>query len=149
MVTSHPRERQHRVDGGGATVLRHASLRRQKEVAGMEQINVAMIPAVLAGIVKQLEAIDGWLTLKTEPVLNGTIGPQEDWIDIYELRRMIPGNPKIELVRSWLYFHGIPHYKSGRTTLFRRQEIEAWIERSQKYGLGDFWTKKRKYKNNE
>ena len=42
----------------------HASLRRQKEVAGMEQINVAMIPAVLAGIVKQLEAIDGWLTLK-------------------------------------------------------------------------------------
>ena len=74
----------------------------------MEQINVAMIPAVLAGIVKQLEAIDGWLTLKTEPVLNGTIGPQEDWIDIYELRRMIPGDPKIELVRSWLYFHGIP-----------------------------------------
>ena len=50
----------------------HASLRRQKEVAGMEQINVAMIPAVLAGIVKQLEAIDGWLTLKTELVLNGT-----------------------------------------------------------------------------
>lgn len=49
--------------------MRHTSLRRQKEVAGMEQINVAMIPAVLAGIVKQLEAIDGWLTLKTEPVL--------------------------------------------------------------------------------
>ena len=115
----------------------------------MEQINVAMIPAVLAGIVKQLEAIDGWLTLKTEPVLNGTIGPQEEWIDIYELRRMIPGDPKIELVRSWLYFHGIPQYKSGRTTLFRRQEIEAWIERSQRYGLGDFWTKKRKYMNNE
>ena len=103
----------------------------------MEQINVAMIPAVLAGIVKQLEAIDGWLTLKTEPVLNGTIGPQEDWIDIYELRRMIPGDPKIELVRSWLYFHGIPHYKSGRITLFRRQEIEAWIERAQRYGNGD------------
>ena len=119
----------------------HASLRRQKEVAGMEQINVAMIPAVLAGIVNQLEAIDGWLALKTEPVLNGTIGPQEDWIDIYELRRMIPGDPKIELVRSWLYFHGIPLYKSGRTTLFRRQEIEAWIERSQRYGLGDVWTK--------
>lgn len=129
--------------------MRHASLRRQKEVANMEQINVAMIPAVLAGIVKQLEAIDGWLTLKTEPVLNGTIGPQEDWIDIYQLRRMIPGDPKIELVRSWLYFHGIPHYKSGRTTLFRRQEIDAWIERSQRYGHGDFWTKKRKYKDRE
>ena len=126
--------------------MRHASLRRKKEVAGIEQINVAMIPAVLAGIVKQLEAIDDWLTLKTEPVLNGTIGPQEDWIDIYELRRMIPGDPKIELVRSRLYFHGIPHYKSGRTALFRRQEIEAWIERAQRYGNGAFWTKKRKYR---
>ena len=112
----------------------------------MEQINVAMIPAVLAGIVKQLGAIDAWLTLKTEPVLNGTIGQQEDWIDIYELRRMIPGDPKIELVRSWLYFHGIPHYKSGRTSPFRRQEIEARIDRAQRYGNGDFWTKKRKYK---
>lgn len=93
----------------------------------MEQINVAMIPEVLAEIVRQLEVIDQWLTLKTEPVLNGTLGPQEDWIDIYELRRMIPGNPKIELVRSWLYFHGIPHYKYGQTALFRRQEIEVLI----------------------
>ena len=65
----------------------------------MKQINVAMIPTVLARIVQELEVIDRWLTLKTEPILNGTIGPQEDW-----------------------------------------------IERSQRYGLGDFWTKKRKYK---
>ena len=70
----------------------------------------------------------------------------EDWIDIYELRRMIPGDPKIELVRSWLYFHGFLHYISGWTTIFHRQEVEDWIERSQKYGLGDFWTKKRKYR---
>lgn len=75
------------------------------------RINVAMIPEVLVRIVKQLEIIDGWLTLQTEPVLNGTIGSPEDWIDIYELRRMIPGDPKLETVRSWMYFQGIPHYK--------------------------------------
>ena len=90
--------------------MRHATYRQQKEVATMEQIDVAMIPAVLGRIVQELEVIDRWLKLKTEPILNGTIGPQENWIDIYELRRMIPGNPKIELVRSWLYFHVIPHY---------------------------------------
>ena len=44
---------------------------------------------------------------------------------------------------------GIPHYKSGQTALFRRREIEAWIERAQRYGNGDFWTKKRKYKERE
>ena len=59
----------------------------------MDQITVARIPELLARIVKELEVIDGWLTLKTEPILNGTIGPREDWIDIYELRRMIPGGP--------------------------------------------------------
>ena len=48
----------------------------------MEQITVARIPEVLAKIVKELEVIDGWLTLQTEPILNGTIGPREDWIDI-------------------------------------------------------------------
>ena len=69
--------------------------------------------------------IGKWLTLKTEPALNGTLGPREDWIDIDELLRMITGNPKIELVRSWLYFHGIPRYKSGQTAIFRHQEIEV------------------------
>ena len=31
----------------------------------------------------------------------------------------------MEVVDYWLYLHGIPHYKSGQTALFRRQEIEA------------------------
>ena len=75
------------------------------------------------------------------------VGVTVDELVAYKGKKaMIPFEDRIELVRSWLYFHGIPHYKSGRTTLFRRQEIEAWIERSQKYGLGDFWTKKRMYK---
>ena len=112
----------------------------------MDQITVARIPELLARIVKELEVIDGWLTLKTEPILNGTIGPREDWIDIYELRRMIPGGPKIETVRSWMYFQGIPHYHSGGTPMFRRQEIEKLVERAQRFGIGDYFTKKRKYR---
>lgn len=44
--------------------------------------------------------IGGWLSMKTEPVLNGAIGPGEDWIDIHEVRAMIPGYPKMNLVRS-------------------------------------------------
>ena len=74
----------------------------------MEKIDVARIPEVLGRIVRELETIDGWLTLKTEPVLNGTIGPGEDWIDIHEVRAMIPGYPKMNLVRSWIYCPGIP-----------------------------------------
>ena len=50
------------------------SLRTDKgctsELDYVEQISVAMIPEILAGIVRQLEVIDQWLTLKTEPALN-------------------------------------------------------------------------------
>ena len=112
----------------------------------MEQITVARIPEVLAKIVKELEVIDGWLTLQTEPILNGTLGPREDWIDIYELRRMIPGEPKLETVRSWMYSQGIPHYHSGGILMFRRQEITTWLERAQRLGIGDFFTKKRRFR---
>ena len=112
----------------------------------MERIDVAMIPEVIASIVKELEVIDGWLTLQTEPIINGSIGPLEDWIDIHQLRRMIPGNPKLETVRSWMYYQGLPYYKSGGTAMFRRQEIAAWVERAQRLGIGDFFTKKRRYR---
>lgn len=126
--------------------MRQGIDRREKEIRMMKQINVAMIPEVLAGIVKQLEVIDGWLTLQTEPILNGTIGSPEDWINIYELKRMIPGSPKLETVRSWIYFQGFPHYKSGGILMFRRQEVKVWLERAQRHGIGDFFTKKRKYR---
>ena len=112
----------------------------------MMKIDVAMIPEVLARIVKELEVIDCWLTLQTEPILNGTIGSPDDWMNIYELKRMIPGNPKLGTVRSWIYFQGIPHYKSGGTLLFRRQDVNAWLERAQRLGIGDFFTKKHLYR---
>lgn len=38
----------------------------------------AWLDELLATIDQELEAIDGWLTLKTEPVQNGTLGPGED-----------------------------------------------------------------------
>lgn len=129
-----------------AAVLRHAFHRRQEALAGMGQINVARITEGLGRIVRELAAIDGWLTLMTESVLNGTLGPREDWIGIHEVRAMIPGYPKMNLVRSWIYCPGIPHYRTGRMLLFRRQEIEEWIEWQQKHGTGDYWTKRRKYK---
>lgn len=112
----------------------------------MEQITVGRIPELLARIVKELEVFDGWLTLQTEPILNGTIGPSDDWIDIYELRRLIPGEPRLTTVRSWMYSQSIPHYHSGGTPMFRRQEIEKWVKRAQRFGIGDFFTKKRKYR---
>lgn len=89
----------------------------------------------MAGKCKEMNKIKQALRLHLDGESNRSIGRQ---LDLYKGTV----NKYITLAESC----GIPHYKSGRTTLFRLQEIEAWIERSQKYGLGDFWTKKRKYK---
>ena len=118
----------------------------------LDKVNDASIPSdnmPELKNVKDLDFIDSWLTLKKEPVLNGTLGPKDDWIDIHEVRAMIPGYPKMNLVRSWIYVPGIPHYRTGKMLIFRRQEIEEWIEWQQKHGTGDYWTKKRKYKEEE
>lgn len=62
---------------------------------------------------------------------------------VKDLGRYLPSHPKPSTVYGWVNDNTIPHYKSGQTALFRRQGIEAWIERAQRYGNGDFWTKKR------
>ena len=114
----------------------------------MKTVTVAMIPEVLGTIVQELELLDAWLTMKTEPILNGTLGPDEEWMTLSDLLRYIPGNPKKPTVMNWLYTYGIPHYRTGKTLLFRRSEIDAWLVRAVKYEYGDYFTKKRAFKNN-
>ena len=41
-----------------------------------------------------------------------------------------------------------PHYRTGKTLLFRRSEIDAWLVRAVKYEYGDYFTKKRAFKDN-
>lgn len=125
-----------------------SSARLETQAVAMGKVNVAMIPEVIAQIVKELEMLDAWLTMKTEPILNGTLGPEDEWMTVSDLLRYIPGNPKRPTVMNWLYTYGIPHYKSGKTLLFRRSEIDAWLVRAVKYEYGDYFTKKRAFKDN-
>ena len=41
----------------------------------MKTVTVAMIPEVLGTIVQELELLDAWLTMKTEPILNISVLP--------------------------------------------------------------------------
>lgn len=112
----------------------------------MERINTAVIPEILARIVKELELINRWLDLRMGPENDEAIGKQEEWLNIYELCNMIPGRPRITTLRGWMYSEKIPYYISGGTPVFRKKEIEAWIPRAMRYGIGDFFTRSRKYR---
>ena len=57
----------------------------------MERVNTAVIPEILARIVKELELINRWLDLRMGPENDEAIGKQEEWLNIYELCNMIPG----------------------------------------------------------
>ena len=69
---------------------------------GMKQINVAMIPEILAKIVKELELIDEWLDLRIGSEKDDAIDKQEEWLNIYELCNMLPGRPRVPTVRGWM-----------------------------------------------
>ena len=112
----------------------------------MERINTAVIPEILARIVKELELINRWLDLRMGPENDEAIGKQEEWLNIYELCNMIPGRPRINTLRGWMYSEKIPYYMSRGTPVFRKKEIEAWIPRAMRYGIGDFFTRSRKYR---
>ena len=112
----------------------------------MERINTAVIPEILARIVKELELINRRLDLRMGPENDEAIGKQEEWLNIYELCNMIPGHPRITTLRGWMYSEKIPYHMSGGTPVFRKKEIEAWIPRAMRYGIGDFFTRSRKYR---
>lgn len=87
----------------------------------MERINTAVIPEILARIVKELELINRWLDLRMGPENDEAIGKQEEWLNIYELCNMIPGRPRITTLRGWMYSEKNPLLHVRRNTCFQEK----------------------------
>lgn len=51
----------------------------------------------------------------------------DDLMDIFELRDYLPGNPKLNTVRGWMYFQQVPNYKVGQRVYFSKKAINKWI----------------------
>lgn len=56
--------------------------------------------------------------------------PGMQWLNVDELREFLPSHPKKQTIYSWTSKRMIPFHKKGRSIMFDKAEIEAWLQES-------------------
>ena len=77
---------------------------------------------------EKLESIERMLQAnKPEPVQ-----PENEWLNIDELREYIPSKPARQTVYGWINRKAIPYHKNGKKVYFSRVEIDEWLRHGAK-----------------
>lgn len=53
------------------------------------------------------------------------------WLNVSELQAYLPSHPKKQTIYSWTSSHKIPFHKKGRSIMFDKDEIDAWLQDSE------------------
>jgi excisionase family DNA binding protein len=78
------------------------------------------IVAMLAAEIKELKA------LLTEQGALQKHDPNE-MMSLKRLQEFHPDHPAAQTIYGWVHSGQIPYYKTGKKLIFKRSEIEAWI----------------------
>ena len=52
------------------------------------------------------------------------------WLNVEELQRYLPSHPRKQTIYSWTSTRRIPFHKKGRSIMFDKAEIDAWLQDS-------------------
>ena len=89
-----------------------------------QQISFNDMPEVLAVVLSKLEALD-------EKVGRLQPAPKEDdqqWFNLPDLISYLPNHPAEQTVYGWTSTRKIPFHKKGKSILFKKDEIDAWLQ---------------------
>lgn len=53
------------------------------------------------------------------------------WLNVVELQAYLPSHPKKQTIYSWTSNRQIPFHKKGRSIMFNKYEIDAWLQDSE------------------
>ena len=76
--------------------------------------------------------------------LAATKKPEPEYLTIDQLRDYLPQNPAKQTVYQWVHFKKIPYHKRGKAVLFKRTEIDQWIESTRRSTLQEIEDRRRK-----
>ena len=86
-----------------------------------------MVPGLVGRIAELLASIDQKLDkVNVAPI------PTDDTpelMNVKELGRYLPSHPAPATIYGWIREHSIPHYKQGKTLMFKKSEIDKWLLR--------------------
>lgn len=91
----------------------------------MKEITFNDLPEAMAGLLEKLSRIEERIN---EGVITSTPRDNSDcWFTVGELCQYLPSHPKEQTIYNKVSKNCIPFYKSGRSLLFRKSEIDAWL----------------------
>ena len=94
----------------------------------MNEYTFEMIPGLIGRIAELLENIDRKLDkMNVAPIATDDT---PEMMNIKDLCKYLPSHPKVSTVYGWVYSNHIPHYKPGRTLMFKKSEIDKWLMRT-------------------
>ena len=94
----------------------------------MADYTFEMVPQMVGRIAELLTSIDQKLeklTVPAQPVDN-----TPELMSVKDLGAYLPSHPAPATIYGWIRENSIPHYKQGKTLMFKKSEIDKWLLRT-------------------
>lgn len=77
-----------------------------------------------------MEKIDAIDTKLSKMFAHSQDEAEHIWLNVSELQNYLPSHPKKQTIYSWTSNRKIPFHKKGRSIMFDKAEIDAWLQDS-------------------
>lgn len=92
-----------------------------------EMATFETMPQMIATLLHEVEALREHLHQLVRPAEEKS---EKQWFNVDELREYLPSHPRKQTIYSWTSTRRIPFHKKGRSIMFDKAEIDAWLQES-------------------
>lgn len=94
-----------------------------------EMATLENMPKMIATLMGMVELLGEKVDLLRRPTEEAE-GKQ--WFNVDELSEYLPSHPRKQTIYSWTSTRRIPFHKKGRSIMFDKAEIDAWLQDSER-----------------
>ena len=99
------------------------------------------MPQMLASIIEKLETLEK----KFDALQSNNNVEADAWFSLQDLCKYLPNHPAEQTVYGWTSNHTIPYHKNGKSIVFCKSEIDAWLMQSARRSTNDIYEEARAY----
>ena len=99
------------------------------------------MPQMMANILEKLETLEQ----KFDALQSNNSVEADAWFSLQDLCNYLPNHPAEQTVYGWTSNRTIPFHKNGKSILFRKSEIDAWLMQTSRKSVNDIYDEARTY----
>jgi excisionase family DNA binding protein len=107
-----------------------------------QTLTFEQIPQAVGMLIDEVKALRSTLMEKQSPLI-----VEDRWFNLDELRKYLPDHPAKNTVYCWVSSNQIPFYKNRKSLLFRKSEIDSWIEEGKRKSKSELKDEAARYQN--